>query len=142
MHAISIEKTTSTLRSACAWLAWLCIAWAGANPLSARAQGARPQTIIAQGPSPANQAEPPEASLPDSPQPDSERSGYIVDVELPLVGDRDELVKRQIRRIADSNRDAAQRPVVVLRFTVAAIANSADDTAQGGLGSRGSQFER
>lgn len=144
MYAISFENTTSAPRSACvcALLAWLCSVWVSGGAQSVNAQSVVAQAIIAQGPSPAEQAKPPVASLPDSPQPDSERSGYIVDVELPLVGDRDELVKRQIRRIADSNRDAAQRPVVVLRFAVAAIANSADDAAQGGLGSRGSQFER
>jgi len=70
-----------------------------------------------------------------------ERVGYVVDVQLPLVGDRDELVKRQIRRIADANRDAQQRPVVVLRFAVDPIAN-VDIEAGSGMGSRGSQFER
>lgn len=70
-----------------------------------------------------------------------ERVGYVVDVQLPLVGDRDELVKRQVRRIADVNRDALQRPVVVLRFAVDPIAN-VDLEAGSGMGSRGSQFER
>lgn len=69
------------------------------------------------------------------------RVGYVVDVLLPLVGDRDELVKRQVRRIADANRDATQRPVVVLRFAVDPIAN-VDVAAEDGLGTRGSQFER
>ncbi|MEO8269423.1 MAG: hypothetical protein ABI557_06880, partial [Aureliella sp.] len=72
---------------------------------------------------------------------EAERVGYIVEVQLPLVGDRDETVKRQIRRIADANRDALQRPVVVLRFAVDPIA-SVDVEAGSGLGSRGSQFER
>lgn len=70
-----------------------------------------------------------------------ERVGYVVDVQLPLVGDRDELAKRQVRRIADVNRDALQRPVVVLRFAVDPIAN-VDLEAGSGMGSRGSQFER
>lgn len=78
-------------------------------------------------------------AAPDSAEP--ERVGYVVDVQLPLVGDRDELVKRQVRRIADANRDALQRPVVVLRFAVDPIAN-VDLEAGSGMGSRGSQFER
>ncbi|MEZ6080670.1 MAG: NfeD family protein [Pirellulaceae bacterium] len=57
------------------------------------------------------------------------------------MGDRDELAKRQVRRIADVNRDALQRPVVVLRFAVDPIAN-VDLEAGSGMGSRGSQFER
>ncbi len=72
----------------------------------------------------------------------NERVGYVVDVPLPLVGDRDERVRRQISRIAEANRDAQQRPVVVLRFGVQAVAAASQDVDEGGLGSRGSQFER
>ena len=79
------------------------------------------------------------ASTPAAAEP--ERVGYIVDVQLPLVGDRDELVKRQVRRIADANGSAEQRPVVVLRFAVDSIAN-VEVEAGSGMGSRGSQFER
>ncbi len=81
------------------------------------------------------------ASTPAQAAAEPERVGYIVDVQLPLVGDRDELVKRQVRRIADANGSAEQRPVVVLRFAVDSIAN-VEVEAGSGMGSRGSQFER
>ncbi len=72
----------------------------------------------------------------------AERLGFMVDVPLPLVGQRDEAVRQQIVRIADAHRDAAQRPVVVLQFKVAPLTENAGEPDNGGLGSRGSQFER
>lgn len=78
----------------------------------------------------------------DADQSPAERLGFLVDVQLPLVGQRDELVRQQVARIADAHRDAAQRPVVVLRFIVAALAEPGAEPDNGGLGSRGSQFER
>lgn len=109
-------------------------------PLTALPLAASPLTTF---PLAALPQAPPASSSPAAVQApaEAERVGYIVDVQLPLVGDRDELVKRQIRRIADANRDALQRPVIVLRFAVEPIAN-VDVEAGGGLGSRGSQFER
>ncbi|MEZ6134768.1 MAG: NfeD family protein [Pirellulaceae bacterium] len=70
-----------------------------------------------------------------------QRDGYIVDVELPLVGDRDERVRQQILRIADAANDAEQRPVVVMRFRASPITN-VGEPLNGGMGTRGSQFER
>ncbi len=71
-----------------------------------------------------------------------ERQGFLVDVDLPLVGQRDELVRRQIESIAGANTDAEQRPVVVLRFKAAPFSEMGGEPDNGGLGSRGSQFER
>jgi membrane-bound serine protease (ClpP class) len=72
-----------------------------------------------------------------------ERLGFLVDVPLPLVGQRDEQVRRQISRIADAHRNAGQRPVVVLQFKVAPLMEeSGVGPDNGGLGTRGSQFER
>lgn len=93
--------------------------------------------VLSQDITPASPAEAPVDAAADA-----GRVGYIVDVQLPLVGDRDELVKRQIRRIADANRDAPQRPVIVLRFAVDSVTNAGDGVDGAGLGSRGSQFER
>lgn len=72
----------------------------------------------------------------------AERIGFLVDVPLPLVGQRDEVVRQQILRIADAHRDAQQRPIVVLQFKVAPLNLSGSEPENGGLGSRGSQFER
>ena len=153
VHMLAIGKTTSMFQApyvcvlrACLCAVWLCIGWMGVGVHATSAQGIDSLGIdairiglVAQ----AATAPPATANpQPGSAQPDSERSGYIVDVELPLVGDRDELVKRQIRRIADANRDATQRPVVVLRFISAASTSSGDESDRGGSGSRGSQFER
>ncbi len=71
-----------------------------------------------------------------------ERLGFLVDVPLPLVGQRDEVVRQQIVRIADAHRGAEQRPVVVLQFKVAPLTLAGGEPDNGGLGSRGSQFER
>lgn len=70
------------------------------------------------------------------------RQGYLVNVDLPLVGQRDEQVRRQITRIADANTAAQQRPVVVLRFRATPLADIGGEPDNGGMGSRGSQFER
>lgn len=145
MHAITMGNTTWTLvrpTCACVLLAWLFVCWIVAGVQNASAQETASASSEAQWGGLVAQVAGAGGDRVDAPAPDSERSGYIVDVELPLVGDRDEVVKRQIRRIADANRDAAQRPVVVLRFTVAAISGSGDAADRGGMGSRGSQFER
>ena len=72
----------------------------------------------------------------------SERLGFVVDVPLPLIGQRDEVVRQQILRIADSQPAAGTRPVVVLQFRVTPLVDAAGEPENGGLGSRGSQFER
>lgn len=69
-----------------------------------------------------------------------ERQGFIVQVDLPLVGQRSENVKQQIDRIVKANESAAQRPIVVLHFRSRPLTNvpgNQDD----GSSSRGSQFE-
>ncbi len=144
MYFIEFRKTSKPLHAACAcvWTAALFALWLTIIPLSLRAQSIESQ-LASESPAPAvPRGDDLSAAVAGSPQPNSERSGYIVDVELPLVGDRDELVKRQIRRIADANRDASQRPVVVLRFRVAGLGSEAEGADQPGLSTRGSQFER
>jgi membrane-bound serine protease (ClpP class) len=74
--------------------------------------------------------------------PEVERQGFLVDVDLPLVGQRDELVRRQIESIGDANSDQERRPVVVLRFKATPLSEMGGEPDNGGLGSRGSQFER
>lgn len=74
-------------------------------------------------------------------QPIVAREGYIIRVDLPLVGDRDERVRQQILRIANSTGDSPQRPVVVLEFQASSLA-STGEPENAGLGTRGSQFER
>ncbi len=78
------------------------------------------------------------------------RSGHLVEVPLPLVGDRDEVVKRQIEQIAKNvgNKNAGnsdQPPVVVLAFRAAPLTlpgTSGEALVDEGLRTRGSQFER
>lgn len=67
----------------------------------------------------------------------SGRLGYLVDVQLPLIGQRDEEAKQQIRGILDSADASSSRPVIVLRFAAVQGTNTGD-----GDGSRGSRFER
>ena len=69
------------------------------------------------------------------------REGYLIPVELPLVGDRDELVKTQISRIAATAGEGGQRPIVVLEFRAASL-DAMGEPDNAGLGTRGSQFER
>lgn len=69
----------------------------------------------------------------------NERLGFLVDVNLPIVGERDETVRRQIGQIANANANATRRPVVVLRFIASTVGGDADN---GGMRTRGSQFER
>lgn len=76
---------------------------------------------------------------------DTERVAYLVEVPLPLVGDRDEAVRRQINQIASSAAKAKERPIVVLSFQAASTSEtrSGDDSmAAAGLQSRGSEFGR
>ncbi len=75
-------------------------------------------------------------------EPAAERVGFLVEVPLPLVGQRDELVRQQILRIADVHRSSQQRPIVVLQFKAIPLNLSSGESENGGLGSRGSQFER
>ncbi len=74
---------------------------------------------------------------------DASRTGYLIDVPLPLLGSRDEVILRQIEDIANHASQAEQRPVVVLRF--AAEQNkekSTTDTDASVSETRGTQFER
>jgi membrane-bound serine protease (ClpP class) len=72
-----------------------------------------------------------------------ERQGFRVDIPLPLVGNEDETVRRQIEQIADSTSARDQRPVVVLVFQSAGqSASSKDAISTPGVKTRGSQFER
>lgn len=70
----------------------------------------------------------------------SQRAAYMIDVPLPLMGTRDELVQRQINQIAAKTRGDQQRPVVILRFA-AQTSDEAPQKPAAGM-SRGSQFER
>ena len=67
-----------------------------------------------------------------------DRAGYLVDVQLPLVGQRDEEAKNQIKGILDTTTPGSARPVIVLKFS------ASDETAESGTGvsTRGSRFER
>ncbi len=59
-----------------------------------------------------------------------------------MVGDRDEEVILQIRRISAAHRNDKQRPVVVLQFRAVPLAGNADAEGAQQFGTRGSQFER
>ncbi len=72
----------------------------------------------------------------------AEKSGFLVEVPLPLVGQRDEQVWQQILRIADANSSGAKPPIVVLQFKASPLSNVSGAADGSGLGSRGSQFER
>lgn len=74
---------------------------------------------------------------------EQKRLGYIVDVQLPIVGTRDESVQRQITKIAAGTRSDQPRPVVVLNFTSSSgsTSNPEAETRPNAAG-RGSQFER
>ncbi|QDV23679.1 NfeD family protein [Aureliella helgolandensis] len=74
--------------------------------------------------------------------PEELRQGYVVPVDLPLIGQRDEQIRRQITQISDSHPGAEQRPVVVLQFRASTAQGAANADESGGLGTRGSQFER
>lgn len=128
-HDPVTEKTSLTriLRVSCfaVWMINLC-----ACGLSA-AQEASSQVAAANDP--VNQ---------DNAQANGLRQGYLVPVELPLVGQRDELVRQQILRIANSHGNAALRPVVVLQFKATPLAEFGGEPDNGGLGTRGSRFER
>lgn len=74
---------------------------------------------------------------------ESERQAFLVEVPLPLVGDRDESVRRQINQIAQSAAKAQERPIVILAFRAAATTELiAKDDSMAGLQSRGSEFGR
>lgn len=65
-------------------------------------------------------------------------TAYVVDVALPIVGDRDERVIRQLEAIRAKKQD--ERPTVVLRFS--ADASSSTGAPGANHNTRGSQFER
>lgn len=74
-------------------------------------------------------------------QPSSVRTGYVVKVPLPIVGNRDSEVAQQIRRLAEATKEGTvQRPVVVLQFEP--VVSSQQVPQLGPPSSRGSQFER
>ncbi len=73
------------------------------------------------------------------------RQGHLIEVPLPLVGDRDEIVKRQIEEIARNAGKLDAPPVVVLAFRAAPLTlpgASGEALVDQGLLTRGSQFER
>lgn len=72
-------------------------------------------------------------------QPAPSREGFVITVELPLVGDRDDRVRQQILQIAKSATGNA-RPIVVLKFQSVPLANVGEPD-NGGLRG-GSQFGR
>lgn len=74
-------------------------------------------------------------------QPSNAREGYIIRVDLPLVGDRDDAVRQQILRIANRAQDGAQRPIVVLEFRASSL-DKVGEPDNADVGTRGSQFER
>jgi membrane-bound serine protease (ClpP class) len=67
------------------------------------------------------------------------REGYIITVELPLVGNRDERVRQQILRIANTAKGNS-RPIVVLKFQTVPLDNVGEPDNGGVRG--GSQFGR
>lgn len=73
---------------------------------------------------------------------DARRHGYLVDVALPLIGDRDEQVRQQIEAIAKSENAVSRRPIIVLRFRATPLEELAAEPDNGGMRTRGSQFER
>ncbi len=73
----------------------------------------------------------------------SERQAYLVEVPLPLVGDRDANVRRQISQIAQASAKLKERPIVVLAFRATATTDAKPNAeAMTGLQSRGSEFGR
>lgn len=79
---------------------------------------------------------------PQVPSERSNREGFLVEVELPIIGDRDEVVRKQIESIVDANSNASPRPIVVLRFAASPLAELGGEPDNGGMKTRGSQFER
>lgn len=76
-------------------------------------------------------------------QPDkaNARQGFRVDVPLPLTGDRDEVVRRQVEEIGSRLQPGADRPIVILMFrAVGSDVGAESEVAQSKTG--GSQFER
>ncbi len=69
------------------------------------------------------------------------RTGYRIDVTVPIKGDQDEMIRRQVEQIAGQGPNATDRPIVVLVFQsspglVKEGDKDRDETAHG------SQFER
>lgn len=66
------------------------------------------------------------------------RAGYVINVPLPIVGNRDADVIQQLRRLSEADREGSlERPVVILQFRSTADSRGPDEVS-----SRGSQFER
>ncbi len=75
-------------------------------------------------------------------EPAAPRQGFLVDVPLPILGDRDEVVQRQIAQIASQARADQPRPVVVLSFSeTSKTAGQAPVEGSHEIG-QGTQFER
>jgi membrane-bound serine protease (ClpP class) len=69
---------------------------------------------------------------------DAGRAAFLVEVPLPLIGNRDELIERQVSQIISQTRGQPQRPIVVLRFAAASTASGEANPT----GTRGTRFER
>lgn len=69
-----------------------------------------------------------------------QRSAFLIEVPLPLVGTRDEAVQQQISQVANKSRNG-ERPIVVLHFKAVGVTKS--DSDQGlQANTRGTTFER
>ncbi|MEC8554753.1 MAG: NfeD family protein [Planctomycetota bacterium] len=73
--------------------------------------------------------------------PKTERKGYLVKVDLPLVGNRADAVVQQIRQISGSQPAGGKRAIVVLRFQAKSL-DATDDSNKLGNQGQGVQFER
>lgn len=69
---------------------------------------------------------------------------YVVRVDLPLIGTRDEDVKQQINKIKASSQSVAgeERITVILQFQSNALSGASGERSEPETGSRGSQFTR
>ncbi len=71
-----------------------------------------------------------------------QRLAYVVEVPLPIVGDRDAHVRRQINQIAQTSGRSQERPIVVLAFRATPTTDPQSMDSMAGLQSRGSEFGR
>ncbi|RMF41150.1 MAG: hypothetical protein D6753_10140 [Planctomycetota bacterium] len=126
------------VRGPARWIRWIvasllcCWTLVGPPPALAGGQDA--------GTAPSNASISSEAGEPSAPA--GGRAGYLVDVPLPLIGDRDAQVRRQIEQIAQAHAADSPRAVVVLRFASQPIATISGAPADEAVTTRGSQFER
>ena len=70
-----------------------------------------------------------------------ERKGYLVNVDLPLVGNRADAVVQQIRQISGAQPAGGKRAIVVLRFQAKSLDVAGDSKTPDNQG-QGVQFER